>query len=105
MARRGGPAWDGSDRRSRLPADWPARRDAVFARPGGRVCALQFEDLCVGAATEVDHVVAGDDHAEDNLQPACQPCHRHKSALEGAAAAARRRARARLPVEVHPAYR
>lgn len=98
-------AWEGSDRCSRLPANWSAIRDAVFAEPEGRVCALRFEDLCVGTATEVDHIVAGDNHAESNLQPVCQPCHRRKSALEGAAAAARRRARARLPVEVHPAYR
>lgn len=97
-----GRPWAGSTRRERLPPDWNAPagpRARVFARPDGRVCALRFDGICVGYATEVDHKLRGDDHRDCNLQPACGPCHRHKSALEGAAA----RPRARRPPEKHPA--
>nr|WP_307860521.1 HNH endonuclease signature motif containing protein [Actinokineospora baliensis] len=54
-------------------------------------------------STEVDHVIAGDDHALSNLQGVCGPCHRAKSSSEGgrAAAAARHPARVR-PREPHP---
>jgi 5-methylcytosine-specific restriction endonuclease McrA len=96
--------WEGSTRRQRLPADWftpGGRRDRVFARPDGRVCALQYRDICTGFATQVDHIILGDDHSDANLQPACQSCHRHKSALEGAAA----KPRERRPPEEHPALK
>lgn len=96
--------WAGSTRRARLPPDWftpGGRRDRVLARPDGRVCALRYPDICIGFATQVDHKVAGDDHSDENLQPACHPCHAHKSALEGAAA----RSRERRPPETHPALK
>lgn len=96
--------WAGSTRRQRLPADWAkpgGPRDRVLSAPGGRVCALRFRDICVGYATEVDHKKRGDDHSDANLQPACQPCHAHKSAQEGAAA----RPQEKRPPEVHPALK
>ena len=96
--------WAGSTRRGRLPADWFSRggpRDRVLSRPDGRVCALRYPDICTGFATQVDHIIAGDDHSDGNLQPACQKCHAHKSALEGAAA----KPRERRPPEEHPALR
>jgi 5-methylcytosine-specific restriction endonuclease McrA len=98
------PAWQGSNRRLRLPADWSkpgGPRNRVLNRPGGRVCALKLPDVCVGHATEVDHIKRGDDHSDSNLQPACQPCHARKSALEGAAA----RPREKRPPKAHPALR
>jgi 5-methylcytosine-specific restriction enzyme A len=103
MSERRGRPWAGSTRRARLPADWDrpgGTRDQVFARDG-RVCALRYPDLCVGVATQVDHKQRGDDHRLENLQPACEPCHRKKSALEGVAA----RPPLNRPPETHPALR
>ncbi len=92
-------AWDGSTRRVRLPADWATRiRPAVLRRDNYR-CQLAYPELCVGVAGEVDHKRAGDDHRLVNLQAACGPCHRRKSALEGAAA----RPRLYRPEGTHPA--
>lgn len=99
MAARKRPAWESSTRRSRLPADWASRiRPAVLRRDGFR-CQLRYADLCLGVASDVDHRRAGDDHSLENLQAACAPCHRRKSALEGAAA----RPRMFRPAETHPA--
>lgn len=93
--------WASSDRRVRLPKEWHARRARVL-RDHGRIC-----HLCGGpGATEVDHVVAGDDDSPENLRPAHKDCHARKSATEGGrAAGTQRRARAdarkRTP-EAHP---
>lgn len=73
-------AWEGSNRKRRLPPDWEARRQMVFNRDG-RVCYA-----CGAVATEVDHQRAGDDHALANLAPICYSCHKTKSSLEGNAA-------------------
>jgi len=56
-------------------------------------------------ATEVDHLVAGDDHDPANLAAICTPDHKVKSAREGAAAAAiarKSRPGRRRPREQHP---
>lgn len=78
-----------SGRKARLPDDWSWRRGVVLA-DAGFVCAL-----CGGTATEVDHILRGDDHRFANLQALCGSCHRVKSAREGAAAAVEARARVR----------
>ncbi len=99
MARKGSGGWVGSTRRSRLLANWATViRPAVLRRDQG-VCQLRFPDVCVSVATDVDHKKAGDDHRLSNLQAACAPCHRKKSAAEGAAA----RPRLHRPQETHPA--
>jgi 5-methylcytosine-specific restriction protein A len=101
-------AWEGSDRRSRLPGDWPARRAHVLARDGymcqhvrldtGRICALR--------ATDVDHIRHGDDHSEANLQALCDWHHKKKSGSEGGKASAEARAkRAKANAYVHPGLR
>jgi 5-methylcytosine-specific restriction enzyme A len=77
--------WAGSDRRTRLPTDWPSRRRAVLERDGRRCYT------CGGAAGEVDHVRAGDDHRLENLAAICTACHKIKSAREGGIAAGARR--------------
>lgn len=76
--------WAGSDRRSRLPADWPRRRLRVLRRDGWR-CQIRRPG-CKLIATEVDHVVNDDNHDEDNLQSACHPCHAAKTQEESAQA-------------------
>ena len=92
--------WDGSGRRDRLPANWPTIRAAVLHRDHN-TCQLRGR-RCTVIATDVDHVIPGDDHSMSNLQAACGPCHREKSAREGGTAASRRAALGRAPAERHP---
>jgi len=74
------PAWSTSDRASRLPRDWPQRRRLVLARDRHR-CRIAGAG-CTVRATEVDHVVAGDDHRLENLQAVCSVCHTAKTLAE-----------------------
>lgn len=77
-------AWSGSTRRQRLPPDWDRRRRSILARDptcqDGRVC----QGLAL--STEVDHILAGDDHSLANLQGICHQCHKAKTAAEAAEA-------------------
>lgn len=75
--------WAGSDRRDRLPSDWPARRAKVLARDGYRCTEQTPQGRCVARATDVDHVVRGDDHSLANLTSLCSSHHAAKSAREG----------------------
>jgi 5-methylcytosine-specific restriction endonuclease McrA len=88
------PNWEGSDRRSRLPADWSKIRLRVLRRDAGRCTALDEAGArCVEVATDVDHIKPGDDHSMGNLRSLCSWHHRKKSGAEGAAAQrAKRRA-------------
>ena len=94
--------WSGSDRRARLPKEWHAQRQRIL-RNHGRIC-----HVCGGpGADQVDHLVAGDDHGDENLRPIHGvPCHRDKSAREGAGASAAQRRRIvalrKRPQERHP---
>jgi 5-methylcytosine-specific restriction enzyme A len=90
-------AWAGSDRRSRLPPDWKARRLRVLVRDGWRCRAPG----CGARATDVDHVERGDDHRDANLQALCVRHHREKTAREGVEAR-RLRGRKRPDREPHP---
>lgn len=90
--------WAGSTRATRLPDDWPARRDAVLRRDR-RVCQIQMPG-CVDLATEADHIEPGDNHELTNLQAACYWCHGKKSSAEGNAA--RPRYSMHRPAERHP---
>lgn len=98
--------WQGSDRRSRLPANWPALRKATFRRDGYRCTALdQDGDRCTERATDCDHIKPGDDHRQANLTSLCGPHHRVKSGREGAAAKAvqwKRNDKKFRRVEEHP---
>ena len=79
--------WErGGTRDQRLPRNWPTLRATVLRRDG-HACYL-----CGAHATEVDHVIHGDDHRLSNLAAICTACHRHKSATEGGRASARARA-------------
>jgi 5-methylcytosine-specific restriction protein A len=96
-------AWETSTRRTRLPADWKARRAAARRRAGGR-CEGTLTDgtRCPNQGTDADHLIPGDDHSPANLRWLCRPCHIAKTTAE---AAARNRARAaarRRPPERHP---
>jgi len=95
--------WAGSDRKSRLPEDWPLLRQAVMDRAGGRCEAIKKSGRrCWDKGTDVDHKVAGDDHSLANLQLLCTWHHARKSSREGNEAQAALRAMLRHPVEQHP---
>lgn len=68
--------WEGSTRRSRLPADWPKIRLRILERDP--ICQICHEAL----STDVDHIQPGDDHSDENLQGACRSCHLSKTAIE-----------------------
>lgn len=96
-------SWEGSDRKSRLPADWAKRVAQVKKRAGGRCeWRLKSGKRCPRPGTDCDHKRAGDDHSISNLQWLCGHHHGKKSSMEGRKARADRRAlRYRTP-EPHP---
>lgn len=95
--------WADSDRKSRLPADWPLLRRIVRERSGGRCEVIKANGKrCWDDATDCDHITAGDDHSLSNLQDICAWHHRKKSSAEGNAAKAALRATLKHPVETHP---
>ncbi|MGW1269675.1 HNH endonuclease [Streptomyces sp. NPDC002491] len=97
-------AWEGSTRRARLPKDWARTRRRILRRDN-HACQTRFSDgrQCELPANQVDHIEAGDDHSDANLQALCSWCHAHKSAHEGGAAAALTRVRTHKPKPTHPA--
>lgn len=101
-------AWEGSDRRSRLPRDWPLIRARVLARDA-YMCQHTRTDtgrMCGAHATDVDHVHRGDDHRDTNLQALCDYHHRKKSGSEGGNASREARARRKKATAyVHPGLR
>lgn len=63
---------------------WRKARDAAMRRAHGR-CELRL-DGCIGAASEVDHIVGvadGGGHDQSNLRPVCGPCHAKRTAQQG----------------------
>lgn len=77
--------WETSDRRERLPADWPAIVARIKKRDGNR-CRWILEKTkrrCPRDGTQVDHRIPGDNHADSNLQLLCDFHHGKKSAKEG----------------------
>lgn len=97
-------AWSGSTRRSRLPQGWAKIRRRIIRRDDGR-CTMIYSDgqRCEQPGNEVDHIVAGDDHSDDNLRLLCTWCHAKKSSHEGGTAAATTRVLAQRPASTHPA--
>jgi 5-methylcytosine-specific restriction enzyme A len=69
--------WKTSTRKARLPPDWHKIRAFVLARDR-HICYL-----CGEYANRVDHVIAGDNHAFDNLAAICLDCDKRKSGQEG----------------------
>ena len=66
-----------STRRTRLPRGWSRLRLRILRRDGYQCY------VCGDLATEVDHLVPGDNHDPDNLSAICRPCHMSKSGHEG----------------------
>lgn len=82
----GAKGWGSSNRRERLPSDWASRRLVVLRRDDFKCQWRYGSEVCGVRATDVDHVVAGDDHSFGNLRSLCREHHARKSAGEGAAA-------------------
>lgn len=102
-------SWSNSTRRDRLPDDWKPRRRRILNRDG-YMCQWRLPDgtLCLDSATDVDHVIPGDDHRDSNLRSLCSMHHARKSAGEGGRAShAKKKAVAKkfLRVETHPGMR
>lgn len=95
--------WSSSDRKSRLPSDWGRRRRIVLER-----CGYQCERVrssgrrCTSRATDVDHIIPGDDHSLSNLQGLCSWHHKEKTSRESQAAKAEIRASLKRPAEENP---
>lgn len=93
--------WETSTRQ--LPPNWSALRRTVLNRDKN-TCQLQYQG-CSLRATDVDHIIPGDDHNLNNLQGACSSCHSKKSAREGVLERIRRKRLAKRPRESHPGLR
>jgi 5-methylcytosine-specific restriction enzyme A len=96
------PQWKGSDRKSRLPADWPRLRQVVLKRCGFRCEWIEDGFRCPNDATDVDHIIPGDLNELSNLQGLCNPHHLTKTGREVQAAQAKIRELRRLPEETQP---
>lgn len=100
------PGWQGSTRKSRLPSDWPQIRKRILARDGGRCTWIIDGARCPMPATDVDHIIAGDNHDDSNLRSLCKSHHAKKSSAEGGRARRRQnRYRIERPNEQHPGLR
>lgn len=91
------PNWEGSDRRSRLPDDWPVIRARILARDGHACRHIRTDTFrrCGLRARDVDHIVNNDDHRDSNLQALCEHHHKQKSGREGGLASGVSRAAAK----------
>ena len=76
-------AWEGSDRRGRLPGNWNSLKALAKKRAGYR-CQHSIDGIRCTNTTEleVDHIVAGDNHSLSNLQVLCTPHHKAKTQRE-----------------------
>jgi 5-methylcytosine-specific restriction endonuclease McrA len=89
-------AWEGSTRRATLPKDWPHIRRRILRRDG-YLCRIAYPGVCLGPATQVDHIGDRNRHDETNLQAACAPCNQRKNILTRPKLQPRTR-----PAEPHP---
>ena len=68
--------------------DWPRRVRQVLARDGYR-CQLGFADICLGRASQVDHIdqpEASGTNDLANLRAVCRHCHARRTGQRGALA-------------------
>jgi 5-methylcytosine-specific restriction endonuclease McrA len=64
-------------------ARWRHARDAHLRKTGWQ-CEIRMEGVCIGSATEVDHVHgAENDPGHRFLRAACEPCHAKVTAQQG----------------------
>ena len=73
-------------------SDWATRARQVLVRDGYQ-CQLRYADICVGRASQVDHIIqpeAGGGSDLANLRAVCRPCHARRTGRQGALAKQRR---------------
>lgn len=83
-----------------LPRGWRRTQQRILARDA-RCCYRPHPEVCIGHATEVDHIVPASQGGSDddtNLAAICGPCHRRKTGKEAQAAQPQRK----RPAERHP---
>jgi hypothetical protein len=108
MTERTRPAWQGSNRRERLPDNWDELRALAHERNPQHVCHWCGDP----GGTDLDHKRRGDDHRIENLDwihnrtdylegRSKRNCHGQKTGAEGA----RARVPLNRPTDVHPALR
>lgn len=116
--------WATSNRRQRLPTNWNKLRKQVLAKANYKCQGLDpvatppptsteveggvypwHHPACDMRATDVDHIVAGDNHELSNLQALSHACHTAKTTRENAQAKARIRATATRERPAHPCAR
>jgi 5-methylcytosine-specific restriction enzyme A len=84
--------WANSDRRQRLPDNWPSIVRRIKRRDGNQCREIMPNGVrCPEVGTDVDHVIPGDDHRDSNLRLLCEWHHQRKSSREGGQAAAKKR--------------
>lgn len=87
--------WKGNsatNRAEELPPDWPAIRQAVLERDGFQcVWKMPSGVRCPNDATDVDHIGSRHNHSMRNLRSLCSPHHAKRTAIQGAAEAAKLR--------------
>jgi 5-methylcytosine-specific restriction endonuclease McrA len=80
--------WDNSPEKrrqdsQRYGAEWRRKRLACL-RAAKWHCEIRLEGVCIGAASEVDHIDgAENDPQHRNLRAACKPCHAKVTAQQG----------------------
>ena len=95
-------AWESSDRRARLPANWSDLVKQVWKRDGGQCTwKLPSGKRCPRKGADVDHRKNNDDHSLSNLQLLCRAHHDKKTQRE-AWAGRRRKKPAPRREERHP---
>jgi 5-methylcytosine-specific restriction protein A len=92
-----GRAWQRKSKAAVYSYDgsWLVIRKQVLERDGYQ-CQLRFAGICIGEATEADHIIQpGSGGTDDlwNLRAVCRPCHARRTGRQGAIAKQRRAAR------------
>lgn len=76
---------------------WSSTAKQVLLRDGYQ-CQLRYPVICIGKATECDHIIqpaVGGTDALENLRAVCRPCHARRTGRQGALAANRNRRKKR----------
>jgi 5-methylcytosine-specific restriction protein A len=76
---------------------WANVARAVLVRDGFE-CQLRYAGICIGKASEVDHIrqpEAGGDNSLENLRAVCRRCHARRTGQQGALAKQRRHSRSK----------
>jgi len=95
------PAWRQTPPANRYAygSGWATIRKRVLERDGYQ-CQLRYADICLGKASQVDHIVqpeAGGGSDLANLRAVCVRCHARRTGRQGALAKQRSARRRRQP--------